>query len=142
MCAAAILDAAPPRGREARKDQARAAIKKTVVVIHAAHKKVKENKVYTGNLARSVAHQRFARKLYLQGHYLRAINHTRRARMLAFLALKANKGEVPKDAEMAQDEVKSMPADSSLDAELLKEMPKETMKDEAVIAQISDVDVD
>ncbi|MCU0843565.1 MAG: hypothetical protein MUC76_01405 [Spirochaetes bacterium] len=142
LCAAVVLNAAPPRGREAMKDHARGAIKKTAAVIHIAHKKLKENRVYTGDLARSVAHQRFARKLYAQGHYLKAIHHARRARVLAFLAIKANRGEVPKNAELAQNDLKSMPEDSSLDAELQKEMPGQTMRDEDLLAQISDLDVD
>jgi hypothetical protein len=143
MAAAVMLDAAPRKGREVRKDQARAAIKKTAVVIIAAHNKVKENKVYTGNLARSVAHQRFAKKLFVQGHYLRALHQTRRARVLAFIALKANKGAPSKDAEIAAADMKEMPPDTELDAELQKEMPGEPDKDEVIVAgQISGIDID
>ncbi len=142
LCASAVLSAAPQRGREARKGQARTAIKKTAMIIHMAQKKVREHRVYTGDFARSVAHQRFAKKQYAQGHFLRAIHHTSRARLLAINSLRANRGKVPADAEIAANDMKSMPDDSSLDAELQKEMPGQTVNDADLIAQVLDVDIE
>ena len=119
-------------------------IRRTAVVIIAAHKKVKEGKVYTGNLARAVAHQKYARKLFRRGMYLRAIHHSRRARLLAILAIQANKGsadmaEAKNNAE--EDELmKNPPADAELEAELLKEEPATTFKDEDVVNTEPDVD--
>ena len=133
---------AEPRGREARKEAARAMIKKTAVVILYAHEKVKENKVYTGDLARAVKHQRFAKQLYVQGRYLRAMDHTRRARLLAFRAIKANKGQAPAGSELAVKDWAGMPADAELDAALEKEMPGSATSDEAVTTTAQDLDVD
>src|ERR1043166_4800561 len=67
-------------------------IRKTAFVIGIAYKKVKENKVYTGNLARAIRHQKYARILYRKGMYFRAMHQSRRARYFALLAIKANKG--------------------------------------------------
>ncbi len=142
MMSAATAAGAAPRGREARKEAARAMIKKTAVVILYAREKVKENKVYTDNLARAVAHQRFAKRLYLQGHYLRAMNHTRRARLLAFKVIKANKGQAPADSELAVKDWAGMPADAELDAALEREMPGSATSDEAVTTTAQDLDVD
>ena len=96
--------------RHADKVHARRVIRRTAYVILEAQKKVKENKVYTGNLARAIAHQRYARRLYLQGNYLRAMHQSRRARRLAILAIQANNGtetadmkEDPEDEQIMND---------------------------------------
>lgn len=119
-------------------------IRRTAVVILAAHKKVKEGKVYTGNLARAIAHQKYARKLFRRGMYLRAIHHSRRARLLAILAIQANKGSVDMAEaknNVEEDELmKNPPADAELEAELLKEEPGVSLKDEDVVNTEPDVD--
>lgn len=118
---------------------------KTAFVIHHAYKLVKENKVYTGNLARAIAHQRYARKLYREGKYVRAMHQSRRARYLALLAIKANKGT--ETAEMnysKEDEAmmsKNAPSDDELDKELSTAMPNEPSKDEDVMGAEPDVDL-
>jgi len=125
----------------AKRRQAHRAIRKTAVVILYAHKQVKQNKVYTGNLARSVRHQRYARFLFHKGKYVRAIHHARRARMLAFLAINANKGAVNKEWELAKEDNEGAPDDKALE----KELPSETasLTDEQLILQeLSDVDLE
>ena len=131
-------------GPQVKKEQAKRVIRRTAVTILIAHKKVKEGKIYTGNLAKAIAHQKFARKLYRQGKYFRAIHQSRRAKFLAIQAIKANKGAETEDMRYSKDDEASMkggPPDSELDAELLKEMPGESMKDEDVIGTEPDVDL-
>lgn len=127
-----------------KKDQARHVIRKTAVVIMVAHKKVKEGKVYTGNLARAIAHQKFAIKLYRAGDYFRAIHHSRRARFLAIEAIKANKGAEMTEWKMSKEEEESMangPKEEELDKNVAKEMPGEPTKDEEVIGAQPAVDL-
>src|SRR3990172_5435572 len=88
----AVSDAQPLQRHKARK-----VIHRTAVAIFAAQKAVREHKVFTGHLARSVAHQRLAKRLFLRGMYLRAIHHSRRARLLAFRAMDANRCPVSKE---------------------------------------------
>jgi hypothetical protein len=119
-------------------------IRRTAIVVLVAHKNVKEGKVYTGDLARSIAHQKYARILFRRGMYLRAIHHSRRARLLAVIAIKANKGAEVNEAKMTAEEeelMKNSPSDEELEKELLKELPNEKMKDEDVIGDQPDVDL-
>lgn len=124
-----------------RRIHAHRAIRRTAVVLIYAHKQVKEHKNFTGDLARAVRHQRYARFLFHQGKYVRAIHHARRARQLAFLAINANKGTVNKDWQPNKEEI----ADAADDKELDKELPKETesLTDEQLILQeLTDVDLE
>lgn len=137
-----LMATATPPG--IKKEQAKRVIRRTAVVILIAHKKVKEGKVYTGNLARAIAHQRFARKLYREGKYFRAIHHSRRAKFLAALAIKANKGAETADMSYTKEDENAMkggPSDDELDKALAKEMPAEPAKDEDVLAAEPDVDL-
>ena len=134
-----------PRGPMIKKDQARHVIRKTALIIMVAHKKVKEGKVYTGDLARAIAHQKFAIKLFRAGEFYRAIHHSRRARFLAIQAIKANKGAEMAEWKLSKEEESSMengPKDEELDKNLAKEMPGESMKDEDVINIAPVVDLD
>ena len=123
-------------GPVVKRQQAKHILRKTAVVILIAHKKVKEGKIYTGNLARAIAHQKFAVKLYRAGKYYRAIHHSRRAKFLAILAIKANKGSETEEMKYTKEDegaMKGGPCDDELDKELVKEMPAESLKDEEVI---------
>ena len=132
-------------GPEVKKLQAKRIIRRTAVVILIAHKKVKEGKVYTGNLARAIAHQKFAVKLYREGKYFRAIHHSRRAKFLAVLAIKANKGTETAEMKYSKEDegaMKGGPSDDELDKELAKEMPAEAAaKDEDAVAAEPAVDL-
>ena len=118
---------------------------KTAFVIHHAYKKVKENKVYTGNLARAMRHQKYARILYRQGKYVRAMHQSRRARYFALLAIKANKGEETDDMKFSKEDEASMsknaPSDADLDKEMEQAMKNEPTKDEDVMGAEPDVDI-
>lgn len=132
--------------RQADKVHARRAIRRTAFVIHRAHKAVKENKVYTGHLAKAVAHQRYARRLYLRGMFLRAMHQSRVARRHAILAIQANKGTETPDLAFDKEDEEIMNAnpvsDDELAAELDKEMPGYSVKDEDFIdKEIGDIDL-
>ncbi len=121
---------------------AKKCIRRTTVVMMHAHKLLKEHKVYTGNMAKSVRHQRYARFLFRQGKFLRAIHQSRRARQLAFLVIQANKGTVEKGWELSKEE---NPAGAPTDAELEKELPADTANDtdEKLAAEdLKDIDVE
>lgn len=135
-----------PAARKAEKIHARRVIRRTAIVIRHAQTCVRENKNYTGDLARSIAHQRYARKLYFDGKYLRAMHQSRRARQLAVLAIKANKGTEPANAanEKEDDDImNSEPvSDADLDTELDKNMPGYSTKDEDFVnAALSEIDL-
>ena len=133
--------AGPP---QVKKHQAKRIIRKTAVVILIAHKKVKEGKVYTGNLARAVSHQKFAIHLYKTGKYFRAIHHSRRARTLALAAIKANKGGESADMNYSKEDealFKAGPNDEELDKDLAAARPTEPIKDEEIIGAEPAVDL-
>ncbi len=127
------------------RNKAHHVLKRTTMVILAAQRTVRTHKVYTGNLSRSVAHQRLARRLFIRHKYVRAIHHSRYARLLAIKAIRANRGVVDKTWEfdnIEQDLGKNTPDDKALDNELEKEMPGVSMKDEDIVgANLEDIDI-
>ncbi len=136
--------------RKADRVHARRVIRRTAGVILHAQKKVKEGKVYTGYLAKAVAHQRYARRLYMKGNYLRAMHQSRRARHFAILAIQANKGTETADLKLDKEDEQVMNdnpvSDAELDKELEEQMPGYSTKDEdfvdAAIAEIDLSDMD
>jgi hypothetical protein len=119
-------------------------IKRTAFVIRIAHKEVNEHHVYTGDLARAIAHQKFAKQLFHDGEYLRAMHQTKRARRLAAKAIKANRGEVPSQADLTAEELSvtaNGPSEEQLAGELHVAMPAEPMQDDAVVKLKIDVDL-
>jgi hypothetical protein len=133
------------KNKPGQKIAAHRVLVKTAFVIHHAYKKVKENKVYTGNLARAIRHQKYARILYRKGMYLRAMHQSRRARYFALLAIKANKGEETSDMNFSKEDEAMMknnaPSDADLDKEVDENMKNEPTKDEDVINTEPDVDL-
>src|ERR1051326_7502922 len=134
LFAAPTVNAQPMRKPIGEKMAAHRVLVKSAFVIHHAYKKVKENKVYTGNLAKAIAHQKYARKLYREGKYLRAMHQSRRARWFAALASEANKGTVSEDMKFSKEDEEKMSKNAQSDEELDKEvqaaMPNEPTKDE------------
>jgi|ERR1051326_7593828 hypothetical protein len=139
------LTAFSQEGMMVKRQQAKRVLRRTAVVILVAHKKVKEGKVYTGDLARAIAHQHFAIKLFREGKYFCAIHQSRRARMLAIMAIKANKGEETAEMKYEKEDEEAMkkgPKDEELDKEVAKELPAEAAaKDEDVIKSEPAVDL-
>lgn len=122
-------------------------IRRTAVVIVAAHHQLKTNRHFTGNFARAVAHQRFAKRQFVLGNFRRAIHHSRRARMLALTVIRDNKGAAKKEWEFSADENppqgKDNPTDTQLDQELTKDNPNQTFNDEDLVDKIlDDIDVE
>jgi hypothetical protein len=113
--------------------KSRNTIRKTGIVIHKAQQIVKKHGVHTGNLAKSIIHQRYAKKLFLRGNFLRSIHQSLYARKLALLAIKANKQPVLAEWEYEKDEqsyLRTSPSDELLQSEMKKEMPGASEKDE------------
>jgi hypothetical protein len=149
-----VNDAAAQRGprqrhqtvRAADKMRAKRVIRRTAIVIRHAQNVVRENKNYTGDLARSIAHQRYARKLYFEGKYLRAMHQSRRARQLAVMAIKANKGTEPTGSANEQEDEDIMNSDkvtdADLDTELEQNSPGYSQKDEDFVnAALEEIDL-
>lgn len=124
--------------------KARNVIRKTGVVIHKAQHIVKKHGAYTGNLAKSIAHQRYAKKLFLRGNFLRSIHQSLHARKLALLAIKANRQPVLTEWEFDKDEQtysRTSPSDELLQSEMKKEMPGASEKDEEYLEDLlKDID--
>jgi hypothetical protein len=127
------------------KMKARHMIKRTALVIRAAHKQVAEHKVYTGDLARAVARQKFAKLLFQRGEYIRSMHQTKWARHLAVKAIIANKGQSPAEGKLSSEEemqTTNGPSEEQLTKELNASMPSEPMKDEALINLKQNIDVE
>lgn len=129
----------------ALRNRSRRFINRTSVVIMAAKRELQQGKNYTGDFARALAHQRYARKLFMNGFYQRAIYHSHRARMLAFAVIRSNKGVVKREWELDKDEASlpsNQPGDKELDQELVKDNPSIAFDDRiAVQAELKDIDV-
>ena len=117
---------------------------KTNRLIGVAHMSVKRGKVYTGNLAKAVRNQRYAKKLFTNGNYLKAIQFSRRARLFALEAIKANKVKPTSDATLTPEEEKlagTMPSDQAMNEELAKENVEEVKEEDLVNNNNLGVDV-
>lgn len=144
----------PNRGRAAASPALRVkskrVLRRTAMVLMAAHNDLKTGKVYTGNFARAVKHQRYARFLWKRGFFVRAIHQSRRARILALSVINANKGAIKTDYNFDKDEsalMKNAPSDSSLDDEMSKDKdfqqayPGQSAKDEDFLGEVGDIDL-
>jgi len=122
---------------------ARREITATRYVIIRAHRAVNQGRVFTGDLALAVRHQRFAISLFKAGEFERSFYQTIRARRLAYAAIRANKGAITR-RELAEIEVYNAHSDEELDADFQKNGPQESIKDEDVVSQDSaklDIDI-
>ena len=131
-------------GPKVEKHHARKVIHRTAVVVFHAHKQVKKGKNYTGDLAKSIAHQRYAKKLYVQGKYLRAIHQSRLARLFAIKAIKANNGNEIEECKFSKEEgdlFKDGPTEAELVKELSQENPGAKYKDEDNLISEPDIDL-
>ena len=136
----------PVAAHHADKMHAKRVLRRTAIVIRHAQTCLQQNKNYTGDLARSIAHQRYARKLYFQGNYLRAMHQSRRARHLAILSIQANKGTEPAGSSYEKEDDDIMNAENVSDADLDKELetnsPGYSTKDEDFVnAALEEIDL-
>ena len=123
------------------KVRAKKIIRRTAIVLIAARKQVIQNKNFTGDLARAVRHQHYARLLYMSGKYARAIHQSRRARQLAFITITSNKGTINKEWELGPDE-NADDGSKTADAELDKELPDDKVTDQDLInSELTDIDL-
>lgn len=113
--------------------KAQQTLKRTHFVLLKAHQAVKKNQVYTGDLAKAVAHQKRAKKYYAMKNPHRAILHSREARKYAFKVLADNKAtsDVDKSYELNADEQAMMGVeDNSLSLE--KDLEQTTFDDKTI----------
>jgi hypothetical protein len=129
LLVAGFAFAAPMHKVEARRE-----ISKTKLVIIRAHRAVSHGKNYTGDLALSIRHQKFAITLFNSGEFERSLYQTIRARRLAFAAIRANKGTITR-RELADLGVYKSHTDEDLDGDFQKNGPQEDVKDEDVSSQ-------
>lgn len=102
-----------------RRSSRRILIRTRLVIIY-AQKTAKEGKEYKG-LGNCLRHQRIARRLHFRGRYLLSALHSLRARKLAVLIIKNNKGTLIKETNLTREEerlLKNSPGDEALDKEL------------------------
>lgn len=91
--------------------------------VHAAHKAVLSNGVYTGNFAKCVEHQRYAVDQFKRGEKTTAVYHAAYARRLALLVIKANNSKPHPSFEFTADEnaiITGSPSDSEMDSSVFK----------------------
>ncbi len=125
--------------------QAHKVMKKTNMAIIAANKSVKLHKVYSGDLAKAIHHQRFAKKLLAMHKPHRALQHSRLARKYAFVSIKKNKGRVDNNWNVNKEEEtilgKNIP-DADLEKELSTSMPNLKNDDKSITDKdMTDIEV-
>jgi hypothetical protein len=109
-----------------RRTSLRILVRTRLVIIH-AQKTARDGKKYTG-LGNCLRHQRIARRLHFRRRYLLSALHSLRARKLAVLIIKNNKGKLIKETNLTREEeglLKNSPDDEALDKELDKKYKDE-----------------
>ena len=127
----------------AKKD-AKKFINKTALLILHAQKVVKEGKVYKGNLAKAIAHQNYAKKLYKNGNFLRAVYQSHVARQFAALAIVNNKKKVPDNLQTTKQEGKDLgplPTQETLVQEMEADSPGQTYDDSVQVSLEIDLEI-
>ncbi len=112
-------------------------LRTTGFAVHAAHKAVLANGVYTGDMAKSIEHQRYAVRQYKHGDKKTAFYHSAYARKLAFSAINANRSNVNPAFEFTEEEkalIKDSPADEELDKVFNRPMKDENYLDKTPFA--------
>lgn len=122
-----------PNPRYTEMKIARQEIGVTASVIVRARKAVYIGKIYTGDLANSINHQKFAIALYNAGEFRRSINQTRYARRRAFKAIQANNGVIS-GQELASIDSNNGPSDDKMESEVQKN-GQDDAKDQDVTSQ-------
>lgn len=127
--------------------KARSVLHRTAIAIYGAKKELQADKHYTGNFARAVAHQRFARRMFLRRNFLRAIHQSRLARRFAFALMKENNRPIPAEWEFTSEENDIAKDENMSDDDLYREMKSSNndvkLDDEELLnADLSDLDQD
>jgi len=113
--------------------QAQKVLKRTHFVILQAKQAVNKSKNYTGDLARAVAHQKQAKKMFVMKNPHKAVLHSKRARMYAFKALRFNKAidDVDQSYQFNKEENANITAEDDA-INLDKELQQTTFDDKAI----------
>jgi len=138
-------------GSPALRIKSKRMVRRTAIVLVAAHNNLKQGKVYTGNFAKAVRHQRYARFLWRRGFYLRAIHQSRVARVFALSVIKANKGVTQASYDFDKEEkglLKNAPSETQMETEMngdkdyQQAYPNQSAKDEDFLGEIGDIDLE
>lgn len=89
---------------QVKQSQVNKVLGKTNIVILLAHKALVENNVHTQNFAKSVAHQRCAKKL-ISSDVHRALQHSRLSRLYAFEVLRSNNTSLKQQWQFTREEM-------------------------------------
>lgn len=113
--------------------------------IDKAYQSVQKNKVYSGNLAKAVQHQKLAKKYLKENNNYRALHHSRVARSQAFMAIRVNKEFTENKWDYTQKEQEmfgsGIPNDE-LEAEVTKTYSANDLKDENISNEdLKDIEV-
>lgn len=123
------------------RDASKYLLDRTNLVLLAAQAELKAGQVYTGNLAKAIAHQRYATSLWVDGNYADAVNHSYRARVLALSVINVNNGIIKAayDFDKAEQRyIKSAPHDEQLDKVLEKDLSYYYKQDQDFITAVID----
>jgi hypothetical protein len=107
-------------------------LKRTAVVILKAQIAVKANKIYTGDLARALRHQKYAKVLFVAKKYDVSMRHSLRARQLAYNSLAANKTKVSDVAAPEEKLLNATLQNDKLDKNAAEQLPKDSEKDQDI----------
>jgi hypothetical protein len=143
---AALLFTGGLSARPEMKSESHRMLKRTSSVVLLAQQSLKSGKTYTGDFAKAVAHQRFAKKLYLRRNYAGAAHHSKVSRTLAFRVIQANRGTVAQEWELDAGETALLEgslSDSVLEEELMKTNSDVNLReDEVVTESLSDLEME
>lgn len=141
-----IATAANVSAARVSRDASKQMLNRTNIVLLAAQAELKAGQVYTGNLAKAIAHQRYANTLWEEGYYSDAVYHSRRARILALSVINLNNGIIKAGYDFTKEEqrfIKSAPYDELLDKVLENDLSVYYKQDQDFItAVIDDVELD
>lgn len=138
-------------GPPALRIKSKRVVRRTAIVLFAAQNSLKQGKVYTGNFAKAVRHQRYARFLWRRGFYLRAIHQSRVARLFALSVIKANKGVAQASYNFDNEEnglMKNAPSETQMETEMSGDKeyqqayPNQSAKDEDFLDAVGDIDLE
>jgi hypothetical protein len=80
-------------------------LRTTGFAVHAAHKLTIANGILTGDLSKSIVHQKHAIQVYKDGNTDLALQHSLRSRNLAFSVIVANGGSIHPSFELTDEEL-------------------------------------
>jgi hypothetical protein len=126
---------------KAEKREAIKVLNRTANVLMTAQKTVKRHKVYTGDLAKAYDHQRFAKELFAAKDFDRCVRQSIRARQLAYMAIRANKGKISEDMDRDEKRFSKDMKAEEMDKDIDVKYRSNASKDDDVVNLKIDADI-